>query len=87
MIKIATTKKTISLSPALYNQAINNMRRLRLDNFSKYIRYLLTAQSDEVKLCRTIAREHLQLGNFYTELADGIEETKDMEALDKEVKA
>lgn len=77
MVKIGIIRKTISLEASLYNDAVGRMRQLRIDDFSKYIRYMLRMQADEVKLCRELAREHFQKGSFYKDLADGIEETRE----------
>ena len=84
VVKIGRINKTISIEPSLYNDAVRKMRQLRIENFSKYVRYLLRTQADEVNLCRGIAREHLQLAAFHTELADNIEETKDSELVTHE---
>jgi hypothetical protein len=50
---------------------------MRIDDFSKFVNFLLRTQADEEFLCRSKQRELLQLSTFYGEVADRAAEFKE----------
>ena len=67
-------KKTVSLNIETYNESLKKMRMLRINDFSKYVDFILRENADPIGLAAAMQRHHQRKLVHYTELRNTIEE-------------